>query len=497
MSDNPASDPNELVQKLQAKVTEIRRLIDEGDPTEEKAKQIQKEIGCCEGFLGALLTCSKKMDGSSPPLQLGWHRDVGPSKAPVYLKGDGLSAHTAIIAQSGSGKSFMLGRLLEEIASKTLSRILILDPNSDFSRFGEVEKRAWTNFKCNFAEEDREVEFKRRWDRVGIICPSKRRWDPGRGCTNSQIVAIALSWQTLSERVKAWTLGISLSTHPDEYGVFQAIQSQAPSGTLDTWQQVMQSRTGQPKANLSTRIAKLQSSHIWRATGTAIQEWVEVLVRTDLTSRIVCLDLGSLDDLEEIYTTAGVALEALWEHARRAWTAALAAPADEERRCPVFVVIDEAHNIAPEQPTTGLARSVVDTLVRIAMEGRKYGLFLILVTQRPSRVNSNLLSQCDNLCLMKMSNLADVQLVQQRFGFVPPGWAERALTYKRGEMLVSGQFVDRPVEAIVAPRRTVEGGRSLKDSVWLKDPSPPEGKEAAPEEKASCRTESSAGESPS
>jgi DNA helicase HerA-like ATPase len=105
------------------------------------------------------------------------------------------------------------------------------------------------------------------------------------------------------------------------------------------------------------------------------------------------------------------------------------------------------------------------------MEGRKYGLFLILVTQRPARVNSNLLSQCDNLCLMKMSNPADVRLVQDRFGFVPSGWAERALSFKQGEVQLSGQFVERPVVAKVAPRRTVEGGRSLRDAVWLTDPS--------------------------
>jgi hypothetical protein len=80
------------------------------------------------------------------------------------------------------------------------------------------------------------------------------------------------------------------------------------------------------------------------------------------------------------------------------------------------------------------------------------------------------MSQCDNFVLMKMSNPADVRLAQERFGFVPAGWAERALQFKQGEMLLSGQFVERPVYARVAPRRTVEGGRSLRDAVWLTGP---------------------------
>jgi len=46
--------------------------------------------------------------------------------------GPGLKAHTLIVGQSGSGKSFMLGRFLEEIAAKTSARMVILDPNSDF-----------------------------------------------------------------------------------------------------------------------------------------------------------------------------------------------------------------------------------------------------------------------------------------------------------------------------------------------------------------------------
>ena len=67
----------------------------------------------------------------------------------------------------------------------------------------------------------------------------------------------------------------------------------------------------------------------------------------------------------------------------------------------MFIVIDEAHNLAPTMPTSERSpEAVSQALVRIAMEGRKYGLFLIVVTQRPSRLNENLLSQCDSLCLM-------------------------------------------------------------------------------------------------
>jgi hypothetical protein len=419
----------------------------------------------------------------SPPLQLGWLLEALPAKVPVNLRAEGLLAHTAVIAQSGSGKSFMLGRLLEEIATKTQARVLILDPNSDFARFGEVDEGAWEKKECLFAEEDTKEEFNRRWYPVGFTCMSRKSWQFNPAARNAESAPISITWRDLSEAAKANCLGLSVATHPAEYGVFQrlpaGIEQAGKLGTLEEWGSMASSWSAgraevliQSYLNLASRIQKTRAFPIWDRGAASIQDRMDSLLQTTSTRRVACLDLGSLDDVEERYIVAGVALEALWEHARKAWRAALSLPAADDRRCPVFVVIDEAHNIAPEQPTTDLARTAVDTLVRIAMEGRKYGVFLILVTQRPSRVNSNLLSQCDNLCLMKMSNPADVRLAQDRFGFVPAGWAERALRFKKGEILLSGQLVERPVYAKVAPRRTVEGGRSLQESVWLTDPLP-------------------------
>lgn len=88
-------------------------------------------------------------------LILGW--EVTPTLEPNYwLNGDSkpgsqadadlvrvsaetAAAHTAIIAQSGSGKSFFLGRLVEELLLRTKSRCLIIDPNADFRKSYEVE----------------------------------------------------------------------------------------------------------------------------------------------------------------------------------------------------------------------------------------------------------------------------------------------------------------------------------------------------------------------
>ena len=419
--------------------------------------------------------------------------------AAVNLTPEGLMAHTAIIAQSGSGKSFMLGRFMEEIASRTRARILVLDPNSDFGQFGSVAKEAW-----KFRDEPRE-QFLSRWEKVGIVSLTQRPPESFPAEASRFAKPVALAWPSIHKSAQANYIGVSLEAQPAEWLILSAVRnarvrSECPNPyTLDHWRerikamiQVVQQgntevgmsrwptaglvkdqtvdRSLLPLMTLRGKLDRLAESNLWDVAkdGTSVrtvQEHVKALWLPEPGNRVVCLDLGSIGDLDHRSMTAAVALESLWLEAQTAWNEALKRSPEEDHRCPVFIVLDEAHNLAPDGPTRPQATPAVETLVRIAMEGREYGLFLILVTQRPMRVNSNLLSQCDNLCLMKMSNPADVRMIADRFGFVPAGKAERALEYMKGQALIAGQFVTRPVEAKIAPRRTAEGGRSSPRSL--------------------------------
>lgn len=67
-----------------------------------------------------------------------------------------------------------------------------------------------------------------------------------------------------------------------------------------------------------------------------------------------------------------------------------------------------------------------------------------------------------------MNNRIDLEVVEALFGFVPTGMAKRALDFKVGDALLSGNFIERSSYTHVAPRRTAEGGRNLRD-FWLQD----------------------------
>jgi hypothetical protein len=78
--------------------------------------------------------------GLDPEFWLGHAAAVGQHSEGhvVRVPPSGMEAHIAIVAQSGSGKSFFLGRIIEELALNTKARCLILDPNGDYLQIGDL-----------------------------------------------------------------------------------------------------------------------------------------------------------------------------------------------------------------------------------------------------------------------------------------------------------------------------------------------------------------------
>ena len=105
--------------------------------------------------------------------------------------------------------------------------------------------------------------------------------------------------------------------------------------------------------------------------------------------------------------------------------------------------------------------ALVERLVQIAAEGRKYGLWLLLSTQRPSKIHPQVLSQCDNLVLMRMNSPGDIAELGEVFGFAPPAMLRASKSFIQGEALVAGGFVPVPSLIRMGGRLTVEGGRDV------------------------------------
>jgi hypothetical protein len=338
-----------------------------------------------------------------------------------HLDAGGFDRHTFLCGQSGSGKTYSLGLILERLLADTELRLVILDPNSDYVRLGQVREDA----DPALAERYREVA-----DGVEVHSAA-----PGA----DRPLRVAL--RELDTAAQAALLRLDPVADRDEYAELAAVLAEERPPTLED---LMASE--RPEARrLATRISNLGLNEygIWaRGEPGTVLDALE-----DDGPRCLAVDLGSLPTREEQSVTAAAVLGRLWS--RRA------------RRLPMLVVIDEAHNVCPGRPDDALTALAADVVVRIAAEGRKFGLYLLVSTQRPQKVHENVISQADNLVLMRLNSAADAAFAQAVFSFVPPELVARSATFRLGEALVAGKISSHPALMRFGARVAEEGGADV------------------------------------
>jgi uncharacterized protein len=110
-----------------------------------------------------------------------------------------------------------------------------------------------------------------------------------------------------------------------------------------------------------------------------------------------------------------------------------------DKRHPIALFCDEAHLYIPErQSSSGGEAFAVEVFERIAKEGRKYGVGLVVISQRPSEVNRTVLSQCNNLVAMRLTNGDDQNVVRRLLPDSLGGFSDLLPVLDTGEALVVG-----------------------------------------------------------
>jgi DNA helicase HerA-like ATPase len=272
--------------------------------------------------------------------------------ARVHLHAAGLTRHTLFCGQSGSGKTFSLGVLLERVLVDTTLPLLVLDPNSDHVHLGALR---------SFDDANR----------------------------TRALPLDAAGWSAVERAHGAVAGGVVVVQDPD------------------------------------------------MAAGHVVARDVRALV----------VDLGAAPDAAARHATSARLLQELWDSRR-----------DRE---PILIVLDEAHDVCPAQPVGDDQRHATELAVAIAGEGRKFGRHLLLATQRPQKLHPNVVSQCDNLVLLRMNSSTDVDDIAGSFSHVPAGLLHRAPTFDQGMALVGGPLVPHPTLLRVDGRITPEGGSDV------------------------------------
>jgi uncharacterized protein len=345
------------------------------------------------------------------------------------LDSGGFNRHTFMCGQSGSGKTYSLGLVLERLLLGTSLRMVILDPNSDYIRLSEVREGTDPAIAAEYAAAATGVSV----------------WQNGPGATHP----LQLQFLDIDSAAQAAVFGLDPIRDREEYAALSGILAASEKG---------RSVISSPDALLSSENPDMRRLGL-RAANLGVLKWAiwsqgrgRSLVDElqEPTSRCLVVDLGSLDTIQEQRLISETVLSTLWR--------------DRSQRQPCLVVIDEAHNVCPRQPGDTITALASNYAALIAAEGRKFGLYLLTSTQRPQKVNDEVLSQCDNLLLMRMNSEADLGHLSDTFSFVPDGLIQRATTFRQGESLVAGKVVSHPTYVRFGQRFSQEGGADIPTS---------------------------------
>ncbi len=151
------------------------------------------------------------------------------------------------------------------------------------------------------------------------------------------------------------------------------------------------------------------------------------------SKQIVILDMNAVED-EVVELVSAVIARMLFRLLRHA---------DPRNRFPVHLLLEEAHRYVASTPSR-YAVDATKVFERIAKEGRKYGMFVIVASQRPSELSKTVLSQCSNFVVHRIQNPDDLSQIRQMTPFISDAVLKRLPSLPKQHALVFGTSVNLP-----------------------------------------------------
>jgi uncharacterized protein len=348
---------------------------------------------------------------------------------PAVLHAKGFNRHTFLCGQSGSGKTYALGVLLENLLLRTRLPLLILDPNGDHVHLGLPRDDVAPATAAAYAAAA---------DGVRVL----------HADAETEGAPLRIRLNELDAAGSAALLQLDPIADREEYNALLHILSSAahkPFASVDEALEAFRASGDHVLELIRKRVENLRVDRMTAWAGDQARSLMEVWAEDQ--PRALVADTSGFEEHRERMAVAVAVLQQLWARRRL--------------RQPLLLVVDEAHDVCPAQPGDPLQRLATELFTRIAGEGRKYGIHLLLASQRPDKLPDNVLTQCDNLMLMRVNSAADRAALATRFGFVPSTLIEMAGTFRLGESLVAGRIAPEPLLVRTGRRLTPEGGADV------------------------------------
>lgn len=410
-------------------------------------------------------------EGTGPTILLGEH--VGSGGTPCYAEmNDLLGKHTAILGSTGAGKSGTVAALLHSILDRGKDanhpqwhpQIVVLDPHNEYGAAFPNHVRLCTDEKSLvlpywllnmeetvslFVGKTEEAATSQSNIIKNALITARQEGAQSIGFSPQDISVDSPIPYILGNPEGLDNFGKRNGTL-DEVGFVGAVNKQRPTN------QNQKDHEGFNKV-----LRKVASLCRDGRLGFMMQNWDG---NADPLPKIVKQFIGDCDPIRIVDLSgvpnevAGAASAAI---ARTLFSVKLWQTREERESNPVLLVCEEAHRYVPNRGEAQY-EAAQDAIRRLAKEGRKYGIGLILVSQRPSEVEATVLSQCNSWIVLRITNDSDRSHVQSILPDSLAGLTKVLSGLRRREAIFVGQAAVLPSRILI--RDLVKDGKPLPRS---------------------------------
>lgn len=302
------------------------------------------------------------------------------------------SRHLAILAATGKGKSNFLALLAKRIAEKN-GTMVIFDYHGEYQGL-RVRGLKTTRPKIN----PRHLSSEELADMLGVRRSAERQRAMLGKVYTRDVINAADYWRALENKLRA------------EYEEAGAQERQVAQRLLDIVRRALS---------------------VW---GEVFDPSARSPLDTIVSNRVNVLDISDLTELQA-QIVVNTYLDNILQDRKT-----MVRGGEGKFRSPVVVAIEEAHVFMPSGESTECS----ETIARVAREGRKFGVSLIIVSQRPSRLNPDITSQMGSLAISGITHPSDQNFINQVTDEVSADLGTSLPSLNPGEMVLVGHFIKVP-----------------------------------------------------
>lgn len=359
---------------------------------------------------------------------------------------DIVSTHIAILASTGSGKSYTAGVLVEELLRPyNRAAILIVDPHGEYHTLSSIQGNEIFEGNDGYRPEVKIFTPDKIKVRFSTLTESDVKYLLPDGTSDKMLHFLRQAFRSLMDRLKAEGRREYLYSYHDLRDEVQRQQygkddrDAGDGGNVSSIQGLLW--------RLDSRFDRTDS--IFHAS-----DHIE-LSELYKPGRVTVLDLSDIEQNEQQVIVASLLRRV--NKARMMTTRGETEKGENFLDYPVFTLLEEAHRFAPS------GANVVSTnvLKQILSEGRKFGVGIGLITQRPGKLDQDVLSQCMTQIIMRIVNPIDQQTVAQSVESAGKTMLGELPALTKGQAIISGVAANTPVMCRIRPRMTAHGGETF------------------------------------